>query len=266
MEETKVKKAPVKKAAPIEKKPVDNWEYKVRRYFLLGQKKPLTHTIPSKHSQRYPLVWFDPELGYERELRYATNQKSIFVDEQQGQVTLKHIVFEDGVLVVPAEKRNLQEFLGKHPHRNLIFGEFNPVAVAENQYEDLEYEIEAMNTAYEMDIEHGEAILRVEIGSDVSKLTSKELKRDLLLFAKRQPELFLDLANDENVILRNFAIRATEENIIDLSQDNRTFSWKSNGRKLMNVPFDENPYSAMAAWFKTDEGLEVYRSIDKKFK
>ena len=76
--------------------------------------------------------------------------------------------------------------------------------------------------------------------------------------------MFIDLANDENVILRNFAIKAREAQIINLSQDQRTFTWGSNNRKLMNVPFDENPYSAMAAWFKTDEGLEVYRSIDKK--
>jgi hypothetical protein len=34
----------------------------------------------------------------------------------------------------------------------------------------------------------------------------------------------------------------------------------------MNIPFDENAYSAMAAWFKTDEGLEVYKSIEKKLK
>ena len=123
-----------------------------------------------------------------------------------------------------------------------------------------------MNMAYEMDIEQAEAILRVEFGSSVTSLSSKELRRDLLLFAKRNPELFINLANDENVILRNFAIRAVEERIIDLSQDQRTFTWKSNGRKLMNIPFDENPYSAMAAWFKTDEGMEVYKSIEKKFK
>ena len=97
-------------------------------------------------------------------------------------------------------------------------------------------------------------------------MSSKELKRDLLLFAKHNPKLFLDLANDENVILRNFAIRARENGIISLSDDQRTFSWASNGRKLMNIPFDENPYSAMAAWFKTDEGVEVYKSIDKKLK
>ena len=91
MEETKTKKATVKKAAA----PVDNWEYKDRNYYLIGNKTPLTYTLPSKHSKRYPLVWFDPEQGYEREMRYATNMKSIFVDEQKGAATLKHIVLEE---------------------------------------------------------------------------------------------------------------------------------------------------------------------------
>jgi hypothetical protein len=57
-----------------------------------------------------------------------------------------------------------------------------------------------------MDVDMAEAIVRVEIGSSVSGMSSKEIKRDLLLFAKRNPALFLDLANDENVQLRNFAI------------------------------------------------------------
>jgi hypothetical protein len=55
-------------------------------------------------------------------------------------------------------------------------------------------------------------------------------------------------------------------NIIKLSQDHRTFMWGENDRKLMTVPFDENPYSAMAAFFKTDEGIQIYQSIEKKLK
>ena len=275
MEETKQKTAPkkevtVKNAQPKAKvqikEPVDNWEYKDRNYYLVGNKTPLTYTLPCKHSARYPLVWFDSEEGYERELRYATNQKSIFVDQQDGQITLKHIIFENGHLYVPKEKRNLQEFLEKHPHSDKVFSEFDPVEEAIDDFEDLEDEIEAMNMAYEMDIDQAEAVLRVEAGSDVTKLSSKELRRDLILFAKSNPDLFIELANDDNVVLRNFAIRSVEESIISLSSDNRSFTWASNGRKLMNVPFDENPYSAMAAWFKTDEGLEVSRSIDKKLK
>jgi len=246
---------------------VDNtWEYKDRNYYLLGSKQPLTYTITSRHTTRYPLVWFDPEKGYERELRYATNQKSIFVDEQEGPATLKHIVFEVGHLMVQKEKRNLQEFLAKHPHNGVLFDEFDSVVEASDHFDYLELELEAMNSAKAMDIDQLEAILRVEKGSIVASLSSKELKRDGMLFAKENPKLFLDLSNDENVILRNFAIVATEANIISLSSDQRTFMWVSNKRKLMTVPFDENPYSAMASWFKTDEGLEVYKSIQKKLK
>ena len=244
----------------------DTWEYKDRHYYLSGNKEPLTYTIPSKHTRKYPLTWFDPEVGYERELRYATNQKSIFVDEQKGNATLKHIVFENGVLYVPKNKRTLQEFLIKHPHNGIIFKELDRQVEAVDELEFLELEVDAINIARQIDIEQAEAILRVEKGSSVSKLSSKELKRDILLFAKRNPALFINLSQDENVVLRNFAIVAREQNIIGLSSDQRTFTWKSNGRKLMTIPFDENPYSAMAAWFKTDEGIDVYKSIEKKLK
>jgi hypothetical protein len=175
-------------------------------------------------------------------------------------------VFENGHLMVPKEKRNLQEFLHYHPHMNLIFVEFDQVVVNEDQFDNMELELAAQNMAYQMEVDKLEAILRVELGTKVNNLTTKELKRDALIFARRNPQLFMELAEDENVELRNVAIRATEANIIKLANDNRTFKWASNGRKLMNVPFDENPYSAMAAWFKTDEGLEVYKSIQKKLK
>ena len=117
-----------------------------------------------------------------------------------------------------------------------------------------------------MDIDMAEAIMRAEIGSKVSELSSKELKRDLLVFAKRNPKLFLELADDENVMLRNFGIKAVEEGILKLSHDQRYFSWASNGRKLLTIPFDEHPYSALAVWFKTDEGMEIYSNIEKRFR
>jgi hypothetical protein len=242
-----------------------SWEIKDRTYFLKGSKTPLTYTIPSRHSSKYPLLWFDKQNGTQKELRYATNQNSCFVEEQKGEATLGHIMFKDGMLYVSKEKQNLQKLLSLyHPYKDSKYYEYSSIAVAEDELGDLEVQIDAMNLAREIDVDQAEAILRVELGSAVSKMSSKELKRDLLLFAKNSPQNFIALAQDDNVQLRNMAIRATEANIINLSGDQRTFTWASNGRKLMNVPFDENPYSAFAAFLKTDEGVEIFRSIEKK--
>jgi hypothetical protein len=264
IEETMVKTA---KAEPKkETKPVDTWEIKDRMYIVVGH-APLTLTISSRHTSRHPLLWFDEEQRMQRELRYATNQNSPFADEQKGESTLGHIMFKDGVLFVKKEQQNLQKLLSLyHPLRNNKYYEHNAVAIAEYELDDLEIQIDAMMAARSMEVDAAEAILRVEIGSKVSEMTSKEIKRDLLLFAKRNPDLFIELANDDNVQLRNVAVKAIEAGVIRLSQDQRSFHWGTNDRKLMNVPFDENPYSAMAAWFKTDEGVEVYRSIEKNLK
>ena len=241
------------------------WEIKPRTYIVKGNKQPLTLTIPGKHTRKSPLLYFDKDQAKQRELRYATNMNSPFTDEQKGEVTLGHITFRDGILSVPEENQILQKLLSLyHPLRDKKYFEFDAVEEAEDDLDIIEMEVHALNAAMEMDVDQAEAILRVEKGSSVSNMKSKELKRDLLLFAKRKPGLFLNLANDENVQLRNFGIKAIEAQIINLSQDQRTFHWSSNDRKLFTVPFDENPYSALAAWFKTDEGVEVYKSIEKR--
>jgi hypothetical protein len=243
------------------------WEIKDRTYILSQGLKPLTLRLQSKSSRKRPLLWFDEEAGYQKELRYATNQKSPFVEDQDKNALLGHIVFNKGVLKVPKQNQVLQKLLSLyHPHKDKRYFEYSPVEEAKDDLEFLDVQVDAMALARDMDIDQAEAIMRVEIGSEVNKMSSKELKRDLILFASNNPELFLELANDDNVELRNFGIVATEANIIKLSQDQRTFSWASNGKKLMTVPFEENPYSALAVWFKTDEGVEVYKSIQKKLK
>ena len=201
-----------KKVAPPKKEiKKDTWEVKDRKYILKGNKNPLTLTIPTKHTTKHSLLYFDAESRKQRELRYATNQASPFVDEQKGEVTLGHIVFREGALIVKKENQALQKLLSLyHPLKNKVYKEFDTVEIAEDQLDILELQIEALNAAKNMDIDHAEAILRVEVGSKVSKMSSKELKRDLLLFASK------------------------------------------------------NPFSAFAAYLKTDEGVEVYRSIDKK--
>tara|TARA_B100000131_G_scaffold194880_1_gene187428 strand:+ start:3460 stop:4236 length:777 start_codon:yes stop_codon:yes gene_type:complete len=248
-----VKEQPAKKS---------NWEVKDRLYELVGDSTPIVHIIRSRN-----MYWFDEELGYEREMKYCKNQRTVFVEDMKGQQRLSHIVFRDGRLFVPKEEQTLQKLLSLyHPDRNKVYAEFNPVKEAEDDLSILEFEIEALNIAREIDIDQAEAILRTDIGNAVSSMTSKEVKRDVLLFAKNNPTLFLDLVQDENIELRNVGIKAVEGGIIKLSPDNRTFTWASNDKKLLTVPFEENPYSALAAWFKTDDGMDVFKSVEKRLK
>tara|TARA_B110000444_G_scaffold59433_1_gene55352 strand:- start:3074 stop:3838 length:765 start_codon:yes stop_codon:yes gene_type:complete len=241
------------------------WEIKDRTYLLANGLEPLTYTLQSKHHDKSSLLWFDENLKTQRELRYATNQNSPFVDEQKGECTLGHIIFHNGTLNVKKEQQNLQRLLSLyHPKREAIFKEFKPEVEAVDELAWINYEIDALNSARNIEIDHAEAILRVEKGTAVSEMSSKEIKRDLMIMAKRNPQAFLEIAKDENVGLRNVAIKAVEQQVLKLSQDQRTMHWGSNDRKLFNIPFDENPYSATAAWFKTDEGVEVFKQVEKK--
>jgi hypothetical protein len=243
---------------PQPKKP--EWEIKDRVYFLKNNRKPLSKAIKAAG-----IYYFDEEKGYEREIKYCENQQTPFVDEMKGDQRLTHIIFRNGALHVPKNKTVLQKLLSLyHPQRDKVFYEHKPKVIAANELDWLEFEVEALTIARSMDIDMAEAIMRVEKGSEVSKMSSKELRRDLLLFARSNPKLFLELTTDDNVMLRNFGIKAVEAGIIKLSQDQRNFLWSTNERKIMTVPFDEHPYSALAAWFKTDEGMEIYSNIEKR--
>ena len=262
VEETVVETAPVVEQPKVREriKPKNEWEIKDRLYVLKGNKKPLSRSIKSSN-----IFYFDKDKGYEREIKYCQNQTTPFVDEMKGDQRLEHIIFRSGNLFVEKEKVTLQKLLSLyHPHKEIIYEEYKPAKLAEEEIDILEQQVEALIAARNTDIDTAEAIMRVEVGSKVSDLSSKELRRDLLVFARNNPKLFLELADDENVMLRNFGIKAVELNIIKLSNDQRNFLWGSNDRKIMTVPFDEHPYTALAAWFKTDEGMEIYSNIEKR--
>ena len=241
-----------------------NWQIKDRTYVLTGGKAPLSWTIQSKHTARKPLLWFDEELGEQREIRYASNQKSLFVDEQKGNATLAHVVFLDGILEVPKHQQSLQKLLSLyHPKSGEIWTEIDEEAEAMDEVDNIEFELEALNLVKSLDIEHLEAVMRTELGSAVANMSSKELKRDAYLFARKDPELFLEVSKDGDIKLRNLANRAVERGIIELTDDNTIFRF-ANGKKIMQVPFDQNPYGALAQYFKTDPGVDLMKSITKK--
>ena len=241
-----------------------DWEFKDRVYILTGNHSPVTYTIQTKHTPRKPLLWFDEGLKMNRELRLATNQKSLFADEQNGYSTLTHVIFQDGILNVPRTEVTMQKMLSLyHPLKGNLWIEADAAKDAEDEIDLLEFEMEALNLVQTLDIEHLEAIMRTELGSTVSTMSSRELKRDAYRFAKSEPALFIEISEDEDIKLRNLANRAVEQGVILLTDDNTVFKF-ANGKKILTVPFEQHPYAALSQYFKTDDGVMLMKSLTKK--
>tara|TARA_R100001198_G_C5241997_1_gene219555 strand:- start:37 stop:762 length:726 start_codon:yes stop_codon:yes gene_type:complete len=237
-----------------------NWELKDRTYLLSGGMSPLTYKIRS-----VGMLWFDEDKKINRELRYAPNQKSLFVDEQDDRVQIEHVIFENGALFVPRTNVVLQQLLSNyHPEAGKVWEEIDELQEAVDDIDQIELELEALKLVQELEIEHLEAILRTELGSEVTTMSSKEIKRDCYLFAKNNPSLFTEIANDEDIKLRNLANRSVENGVVNLTDDNTTFKWSKTGKKILTVPFDEHPYTAFARFLKTDDGINVMKAIEKK--
>ena len=248
-----------KKAIPTKER-----ESKDRVYVLKNGSTPVNYILRSKHSNNKPLQYFDGKM--QRAMRYATNQMSVFIDEQIGDVTLPAIIFENGKLFVPKENVLLQDFLSLfHPDNGRIFIEFDASQIADDEVKNIDLELDAMVLCREMEIEDLEAVARVVLRGRVVDMSSKEIRRDMLNYARKNPEEFISIANDENIKLRNIAIRSVEMGVLRVQDDNVTVCWNDKKKeKILVAPYGENVYSALAKFFKTDEGLDVMQAIVNK--
>lgn len=236
-----------------------------KTYKLTKDKAPLSYTIPSRNTRRKSLLYIDEKTGVNRSLRYAKNQKSIFEDEQDGNVLLEPIVFEDGFLRVPKQNQILQEFLAYHPGNGQEFVEVDKEQDAAIEVVDLDLALEAQILAKDLDIEMLETIARVVIGLNIDKLTSSELKRDVRMFAKKYPEEFMESINDPLLALQNKCAKFFSEGLLVLKNKKDVYyNLKGNKNKLLTVPYGEDPLFILASFLQSDEGLEVLRILESK--
>jgi hypothetical protein len=236
-------------------------------YKLTQDKAPLSYTIPSRNSKRKSLLWFDEETGENKALRYAKNTKSVFEDEQDKNVILEPIVFEDGMLFVPKQNQILQKFLSYHPSNGNMFEEVDKEKDASIDVESLDLALESQLIAKELSIEMLETIARVVIGLRIENLTSSELKRDVRMFAKRYPNDFMEAMNDPLLKLQNKCANYFSENLLTLKNKKDVYyNLKGNKNKLLTVPYGEDPLFIVASFLQSDEGLEVLKILESKMK
>jgi hypothetical protein len=234
------------------------------KVYKLKVGNPLSYTLASRNHPRFPLMWFDEKNNQNRALRYSVNQKSPFEDEQDGNAIIEPIIFEDGFLRVPRTNPVLQEFLHYHPLNGNIFIEVDKEKDASIEVEDLNTEVDALVEARQLTLDQIETLTRVLFGKDPSTVSTAELKRDILVYAKTNPREFLNVLNDPELKFQA-KVRLFFENkllILRNSEKEVWFNTITNKKKMLSVPFGEDPYGMVAHYLQSDEGLDSLKMLE----
>lgn len=233
-------------------------------YKLKGDAAPLSYTIPSRNTRRYPLLWFDEVNNVNKPLRYAVNQKTPFEDEQDGNAIVEPIIFENGFLRVPKNNPVLQQFLHYHPLNGRTFMEVDYEKDAVKEVENLSAEVDALVQARQLSIEQLETVSRVLFGKDPSRSTTAELKRDVLVYAKKDPKGFINMLSDPMLRLQSDVHVFFENKILTFRNGQKEvwFNTTSNKKKMLTVPYGQDPYFTVAQFLKTDEGIDALKMLE----
>jgi hypothetical protein len=244
-------------------------EIKSRVYVLMRSERPISCLIQARSTKRKPLLYFDKDKGYNRELRYAPNQKSPFVDEQDGTALLEPVVFEDGMLVVPQENQVLQKFLFYHPEKGKTFQEKDPEQEAIEAIKKLEIEEDAILAVRDLNINQLKTLLRIGTREDVSRLTISEIKHNARVLARNQPHEVIRILNDPLLKVQDIVARAFEQKILnqkgkmrDVYINNKT-GGKTVSSRLLSVPPSENHIFTVSKFLQSNEGLPVLELINR---
>jgi hypothetical protein len=244
--------------------------YVTKIYKLTGNKAPLSYMLASRHSQRSPLLYFDEEQGINRPLRYARNQKSPFEDKQDGNAILEPIVFDDGMLVAQKEDQVLQEFLHYHPGNGKVFVEVNKEQDALNELSDAESVLEAQIIAKELSSNTQKLlqVSRVLLGNVVDNMTIPELKRDLLIYSKNNPEDFINTINDPMLQLQDDVYQIFKAGFLQTRNNGKEvyYNLPNNKKRLISVPFGEDANWIVGSFFQSDDGVEIYKLLKNRLK
>lgn len=240
-------------------------EPKDRTYLLKGKISPLSYFLASRDTPRKRLLYFDEETNTNYPLRYARNSNTPFQDDQDKNVILEPVVFEDGILRVPKTNPVLQLFLHYHPGNGTEFYEFDNEKDAEEDVEMINFEIDALMMARELDLTSLEAIARLVLSRDVSRMKSSEIKRDMLLYAKRYPVEFMEAASDPLLKINNLAARAISDGYLTFRAGKDIhYNFKENKKRLLTVPFGKDHIHVLSSYLQSKDGLELYKYLQEQ--
>ena len=206
-------------------------------------------------------VIYDRENGVNRQIRYCPNEPSIFTDEQSSNAIRSHILFEEGLLAVPENQPNLQDFLDFHPMNKAnggsIFEEVNTEAKAEVDLDNEFLLHDAVSLVRNKSIDELMPVA-IYLGIDTNQKNA-ELKRELLMEAKGNPKRFIEMFDNPQVQVRAIVKKAVDFQLLKATSDG--MYWFDSNRLIVATPVGQDTVKVMTQFCLTEKGSTALESL-----
>jgi hypothetical protein len=145
-----------------------------------------------------------------------------------------------------------------------VFIEVNYEKDAADQVERLNFEVDALIEARQLSVDQLETVARVIFGRGVDTQTTSELRRDILIYAKRDPRGFLNVINDPDLKHNSNIHRFFDSKLLTFRNNNKEvwFNTPTNKKKMISIPYGDDPYVFVSSYLQSDEGLDVLKMLE----
>ena len=260
--------SPAPEAAP--KKAVKSKKSTIKRTLPNEEKLPkLYETVNGRGGVYFKLrssrlTIYDKETGQRRAIRYCPGEPSIYVDEQSDQAIREHVIFRNKMLFVKPDQPNLIEFLNKHPDNTAngggSFQLIDKTVDVEKEIEDEFLVHDAISLIKARPIEELLPIaMSLKINTNQKDL---QLKRALVLYAKKKPQTFIEMFDNPLVHARTSVMQAMDFQII--SEKKGVIVWSDTGKLVVSVPVGQDAIDTMTRFCLTDKGSSVLNEINRQ--
>jgi hypothetical protein len=206
-------------------------------------------------------IIYDPETNTNRQIRYCPNEASIFSDEQSTFAVRKHVVFENGLLMVQPSEPTLMKFLEMHPGNKAngggLFEEVNTEHKAELDINTEFILHDAIGLVRNKTIDELMPVA-IYLGVDTNQKNA-EIKRELLLEAKANPKKFIELFDNPTVAARATVKKAIDFQILMAREDG--MFWFDSNRLIIATPVGQDTVSVMTQFCMTEKGAQTYETL-----
>jgi hypothetical protein len=153
-----------------------------------------------------------------------------------------------------------------HPLNGDVFKELNNEKEATIDIEELNIELDAQIAARSLSLDTMLSVAQLIYGSVIDTMTTPEIKRDILLYAREYPKQFLEMIEDPDLEDSAMASKALNAGMFTLRNNNKEiwFNLPGNKRKLMNIQPGEDPVSLLTIYFESEEGAPIAEIVKSK--